>query len=100
MGHFTIVPSGMKATDGRCDTWNLYRIVSPERPKGGQVTLFTLYTYDICCDRAARLVRAVAADPGPDAAEDVTHDTFLRACWTLNIKRDPARVAPWLVGIA
>src|ERR1700733_2309811 len=30
----------MKATDGRFDTWNLYRIVSPERPKGGQVTLF------------------------------------------------------------
>jgi DNA-directed RNA polymerase specialized sigma24 family protein len=51
-------------------------------------------------DWAARRVRAVAADPGPDAAEDATHDTFLRACWTLNIKRDPARVAPWLVGIA
>jgi RNA polymerase sigma-70 factor, ECF subfamily len=47
-----------------------------------------------------RISSAVAADPGPDAAEDVTHDTFLRACWTLNIKREPARVAPWLVGIA
>ena len=27
-------------------------------------------------DRTVRLVRAVAADAGPDAADDVTHDTF------------------------
>jgi DNA-directed RNA polymerase specialized sigma24 family protein len=58
------------------------------------------HAFYVLYDRAARLVRAVAADPGLDAAEDVTRDTFLRACWTLNIKRDPARVAPWLVGIA
>jgi DNA-directed RNA polymerase specialized sigma24 family protein len=29
-------------------------------------------------DRTVRLVRAVAADAGRDAADDVTHDTFLR----------------------
>jgi RNA polymerase sigma-70 factor, ECF subfamily len=51
-------------------------------------------------DRTVRLVRAVAADAGPDAAEDVTHDTFLRAFRTLTTLRDPARFAPWLVGIA
>jgi RNA polymerase sigma-70 factor (ECF subfamily) len=51
-------------------------------------------------DRTVRLVRAVAADAGPDAAEDVTHDTFLRAYRTLKTLRDPARFAPWLVGIA
>src|SRR4051794_5144897 len=51
-------------------------------------------------DRTVRLVRAVAADAGPDAAEDATHDTFLRAYRTLNTLRDPARFAPWLVGIA
>ena len=51
-------------------------------------------------DRTVRLVRAVAADAGPDAADDVTHDTFLRAYRTLKTLRDPARFAPWLVGIA
>jgi len=51
-------------------------------------------------DRTVRLVRAVAADAGPDAADDVTHDTFLRAYRTLSSLRDPARFAPWLVGIA
>src|SRR5205807_1558349 len=50
-------------------------------------------------DRTVRLVRAVAADAGPDA-DDVTHDTFLRAYRRLNTLRDPARFAPWLVGIA
>lgn len=51
-------------------------------------------------DRTVRLVRAVAVDAGPNAAEDVTHDTFLRAFRTLKTLRDPARFAPWLVGIA
>lgn len=51
-------------------------------------------------DRTVRLVRAVAADAGPDAADDVTHDTFLRAYHALKTLRDPARFAPWLVGIA
>jgi RNA polymerase sigma-70 factor (ECF subfamily) len=51
-------------------------------------------------DRTVRLVRAVAADSGPDAADDATHDTFLRAFRTLRTLRDPARFAPWLVGIA
>jgi RNA polymerase sigma-70 factor (ECF subfamily) len=50
-------------------------------------------------DRTVRLVRAVAADAGPDA-DDVTHDTFLRAYRSLNTLRDPARFASWLVGIA
>jgi len=30
-------------------------------------------------ERSARLAGAVAADAGPDLAEDVTHDSFLRA---------------------
>jgi RNA polymerase sigma-70 factor (ECF subfamily) len=51
-------------------------------------------------DRTVRLVRAVAADAGPDAVDDVTHDTFLRAYRMLKTLRDPARFAPWLVGIA
>lgn len=65
------------------------------RATAGDVPAFgTLY------DRTVRLVRAVAADAGPDAADDVTQDTFLRAYRTLNTLRDPARFAPWLVGIA
>src|SRR6516225_1429071 len=51
-------------------------------------------------DRTVRLVRAVAADAGPGAADDVTHDTFLRAYRSLNTLHDPARFAPWLVSIA
>jgi hypothetical protein len=35
-----------------------------------------VHVFYVLYDRAARLVRAVAADPGPDAAEDVTHDTL------------------------
>ncbi len=65
------------------------------RATRGDIAAFgTLY------DRTVRLVRAVAADAGPDATEDVTHDTFLRAFRTLNSLRDPARFGPWLVGIA
>jgi RNA polymerase sigma-70 factor, ECF subfamily len=64
------------------------------RAVAGDIPAFgTLY------DRTVRLVRAVAADAGTDA-EDVTHDTFLRAFRTLKRLRDPARFAPWLVGIA
>jgi RNA polymerase sigma-70 factor, ECF subfamily len=66
-----------------------------KRATAGDIPAFgTLY------DRTVRLVRAVAADAGPDDAEDVTHDTFLRAFRTLNTLRNPARFAPWLVGIA
>lgn len=65
------------------------------RAIAGDIPAFgTLY------DRTVRLVRAVAADAGPDDADDVTHDTFLRAYRTLNTLRDPDRFAPWLVGIA
>ncbi|WP_165227824.1 RNA polymerase sigma factor [Aquisphaera insulae] len=65
------------------------------RAMGGDIAAFgSLY------DRTVRLVRAVAADAGRDAAEDVTHETFLRAFRTLRTLRDPARFAPWLVGIA
>jgi RNA polymerase sigma-70 factor, ECF subfamily len=65
------------------------------RAMAGDIPAFgTLY------DRTVRLVRAVAADAGPDAAEDVTHDTFLRAYRTLYTLSDPARFAAWLVGIA
>jgi RNA polymerase sigma-70 factor (ECF subfamily) len=66
-----------------------------KRAMAGDIPAFgTLY------DRTVRLVRAVAADAGPDAAEDVTHDTFLRAYRTLHTLRNPARFAPWMVGIA
>ncbi len=65
------------------------------RAIAGDIAAFgTLY------DRTVRLVRAVAADAGPDAVDDVAHDTFLRAYRTLRTLRDPARFAPWLVGIA
>jgi len=65
------------------------------RSIGGDIVAFgSLY------DRTVRLVRAVAADAGPDAADDVTQDTFLRAYRTLKTLRDPALFAPWLVGIA
>jgi RNA polymerase sigma-70 factor, ECF subfamily len=56
--------------------------------------------FGVLYDRTVRLVRAVADDAGPDAADDVTHDTFLRAYGTLKNLRDPTRFAPWLVGIA
>lgn len=56
--------------------------------------------FGVLYDRTVRLVRAVAADAGPNAADDVTHDTFLRAYRTLSTLRNPARFAPWLVGIA
>ena len=56
--------------------------------------------FGLLYDRTVRLVRAVAADAGADAAEDVTHDTFLRAYRTLKTLRNPDRFAPWLVGIA
>jgi RNA polymerase sigma-70 factor (ECF subfamily) len=66
-----------------------------QRAVAGDIPAFgTLY------DRTVRLVRAVAADAGPDAADDVTHDTFLRAYRTLHTLRDPRRFAPWVVGIA
>lgn len=51
-------------------------------------------------DRTARLVRAVAADAGTSAIDDVTHDTFLRAYLKLSTLRDPASFSPWLIAIA
>jgi RNA polymerase sigma-70 factor, ECF subfamily len=66
----------------------------------GRATAGDIPAFGTLYDRTVRLVRAVAADAGPDAAEDVTHDTYLRAFRSLNTLRDPARFAPWLVGIA
>ena len=59
-----------------------------------------IQSFGLLYDRTARLVRSVAADAGPDLAEDVTHDAFLRAFRSLGSLRDPAKFAPWLVGIA
>ena len=56
--------------------------------------------FGVLYDRTVRLVRAVAADAGRADADDVTHDTFLRAYRSLHSLRDPARFASWLVGIA
>ena len=66
-----------------------------KRAQGGDVEAFGLVY-----DRTVRLVRAVAADAGTDRADDITHDVFLRAYRNLGSLRDPARLAPWLVGIA
>jgi len=64
------------------------------RAKGGDVHAFgQLY------DQTIRLVRAVAADAGRHAAEDVAHEAYLRAYRNLASLRDPARFAPWLVGM-
>lgn len=63
--------------------------------QGGDAAAFGLLY-----DRTIRLVRAVAADAGPDQADDVAHDAYLRAYRRLGTLRDPDRFAPWLVGIA
>jgi RNA polymerase sigma-70 factor (ECF subfamily) len=64
------------------------------RAKGGDVQAFGhLY------DRTIRLVRAVAADAGREAAEDVAHEAYLRAYRNLGTLNDPTRFAAWLVGI-
>ena len=55
--------------------------------------------FGLLYDRTVRLVRAVAADAGPDA-DDVTHEAFLRAFRMLGTLREPGRFGPWLVGIA
>ena len=65
-----------------------------------RATAGDIVAFGLLYDRTVRLVRAVAADAGADAAEDVTHDTFLRAYRTLKTLRNPDRFAPWLVGIA
>jgi RNA polymerase sigma-70 factor, ECF subfamily len=65
-----------------------------------RATAGDISAFGVLYDRTVRLVRAIAADAGPDAAEDVAHDTFLRAFRTLKALRDPARFAVWLVGIA
>jgi RNA polymerase sigma-70 factor (ECF subfamily) len=64
------------------------------RAKGGDVQAFGhLY------DQTIRLVRAVAADAGQEAAEDVAQEAYLRAYRNLGTLQEPARFAPWLVGI-
>jgi RNA polymerase sigma-70 factor (ECF subfamily) len=65
-----------------------------QQAKGGDVQAF-----GILYDRTVRLVRAVAADAGTDAADDVTHEAYLRAYRNLGNLRDPAKFATWLVGI-
>ena len=56
--------------------------------------------FGLLYDQTVRLVRAVAADAGLDQADDVTHDTYLRAYRNLATLQDPSRFAAWLVGIA
>jgi RNA polymerase sigma-70 factor (ECF subfamily) len=53
-------------------------------------------------DRHAGMVRAVVAGVSGDwsAVEDMTQESFLRAYRKLATLRDPARVGPWVVGIA
>lgn len=65
-----------------------------QEARGGNVQAF-----GILYDRTVRLVRAVAADAGPDA-DDVTHETYLRAYRNLGSLREPDRFSAWLVGIA
>src|SRR4051812_4686372 len=65
-----------------------------QRAKAGDVQAF-----GILYDHTVRLVRAVAADAGPDA-DDVTHEAYLRAYRNLGSLREPARFSAWLVGIA
>jgi RNA polymerase sigma-70 factor (ECF subfamily) len=59
----------------------------------------SVQAFGMLYDRTVRLVRAVAADAGPDAADDVTHEAYLRAYRNLGSLRDPARFSTWLVGI-
>jgi len=53
-------------------------------------------------NRHARLIRAVCYDATRDLtwAADLTQEVFLRAFRGISDLRDPARFAPWLVGIA
>lgn len=53
-------------------------------------------------NRHARLIRAVCYDMTRDVtwAADLTQEVFLRAFRGLSGLRDPARFAPWLLGIA
>lgn len=53
-------------------------------------------------NRYARLIRAVCYDVTRDLtwAADLTQEVFLRAFRGLSDLRDPARFAPWLLGIA
>ncbi len=53
-------------------------------------------------NRHARLIRAVCYDATRElaCAADLTQDVFLRAFRGLSELRDPARFAPWLLGIA
>src|SRR5688500_5607953 len=53
-------------------------------------------------DRYVRLVHSNCFDATGDAntAEDLTHETFVRAHRGLGGLRKPGRFAPWLLGIA
>ena len=55
--------------------------------------------FGLLYDRTARLARAVAADAGPEHADDVVHDAFLRAYRQLGTLKDPSKFAAWLVAI-
>ena len=65
------------------------------RAQSGDIAAFGLLY-----DQTLRLVRAVAVDAGPNHADDVTHDTYLRAYRNLGTLQNPDRFAAWLVGIA
>jgi RNA polymerase sigma factor (sigma-70 family) len=58
--------------------------------------------FGLLYDRYAAVVRALAWDATRHTStmHDVTQDVFLRAYRQLPTLRDPARVGPWLVGIA
>src|SRR5688500_4501506 len=51
-------------------------------------------------DRYVRLVHATCFDVTGDAAEDLVHETFVRAHRGLPALREPDRFAAWLLGIA
>ena len=58
--------------------------------------------FGLLYDRYARLVRATCFDLTGDSnlAEDLTHETFLRAHRALPALRTHEKFAPWLMGIA
>jgi RNA polymerase sigma-70 factor, ECF subfamily len=53
-------------------------------------------------DRYVRLVHATCFDAAGEAntAEDLVHETFVRAHGSLHRLRNPGKFAPWLLGIA
>lgn len=55
--------------------------------------------YDAYADRLHDYARGLLRSIGPDAAADVTHDTFLIAFGKAADLRDPERLRPWLYAI-